>query len=72
VFLLAVILAASPIPSKVITAKVTTGWDKTGKIVISDSAKSESKLFEDTKDVLASITSANSYNKLCSLEMTTV
>ena len=72
VFLAAAVLAARPLPSKVITVTVSNSWKVTGSIVVSESAPSDPQLFDDAQDVLASITSANNFARLCSLGMTTV
>ena len=54
----AALLAASPIPSKVLTVKVTSG-DEVGSIVVGAAAPSDSQLFSDDQEVLASINTAN-------------
>ena len=69
-FLVAIVLAATPIPTKILTIKVTNG--SKGSIVIGTSVPSGRKLFEDEKEVLASITTKNSYSFLLFIKMTTV
>ena len=41
------ILAAKPVPSKIITATVTNDWNTVGSIVLTPSAPADSHLFED-------------------------
>ena len=52
-------LAASPIPSKVITVKVNPNWE-TASIVVGGAAPSDSQLFSDDQEVLDSINTVNS------------
>ena len=66
-------LAAPPIPSKVITVKVTTSWPWVGSIEVGIAAPSDSQLFSDEHEVLASINTANhGSNSLCELGMNTI
>ena len=67
------VLAAAPIPTQVFTATRSRApnWDPVS-IVVSASAPSGSQLFEDEKEVLASITSTNYKAWLDSIGMTTV
>ena len=62
------LLAAPPIPSKVIT--VTVGYP--ASIVVGAAAPSDSQLFSDDQEVLASINTANGYYELCELGMNTI
>ena len=65
-------LAAPPIPSKVVTVKVTTDG-RVGSIVVGAVAPSDSQLFSDEQEVLASINTANYYgDRLCELGMDTI
>jgi hypothetical protein len=65
-------LAAPPIPSKVLTVTVSTEkWIK-GSIVVGTEAPSDSQLFVDDQEVLASINTANRYSWLCELGMNTI
>jgi len=64
--LAAALLAAPPIPSKVLTVTVT------GSIVIGQVAPSDSQLFSDDQEVLASINTANLGYLVCELGMTTI
>ena len=64
-------LAAPPIPSKVLTVKVNTDRS-TGSIVVSAAAPSDSQLFSDEQEVLASINTANDGFHLCELGMNTI
>ena len=66
------LLAAPPVPSKVLTVKVTTNKYKTGSIVVGEAAPSDSRLFSDEKEVLASIKTEYIVGKLCQLEMSTI
>ena len=61
-------LAAPPIPSKVLTVKV--GYP--ASIVVGAAAPSDSQLFSDEQEVLASINTANYYDTLCELGMHTI
>jgi len=73
VFLVAALLAATPIPSKVITVTVSTEKNLKGSIVVSQSVPSGSTIFPDEQNILASIRTGNSADSiLCSLSMTTV
>jgi hypothetical protein len=65
-------LAATPIPSKVLTVKVTTHYSITGSIVVGAAAPSDSQLFSDEQEVLASINTANYASILCELGMHTI
>jgi len=65
-------LAAKPIPSQVFTVKVVDEWSDIGSMVVSAEVPSDSILFEDEKEVLASITSFSSLYWLQSIGMTTV
>ena len=65
---MAVLLAATPTPTKVFTVKV----DWSISIEVSASAPSGSHVFDDEKEVLASITTSNYYYSLVSIGMTTV
>ena len=56
--LVVALLAAPPIPSKVLTVKVTADG-RTGSIVVDAAAPSDSQLFSDEQEVLASINAAN-------------
>jgi len=64
-------LAAPPLPSKVLTVKVNPDSWNTGSIVVGTEAPSNSQLFSDEQEVLASINTANSYFNLCQLGMNT-
>ena len=67
--LAAALLAAPPIPSKVITVKLNY-LDVTASIVVGTAAPSDSQLFSDEQEVLASIDTANDYGSaLCELGM---
>jgi len=65
------VLAAKPIPSRVITVTVSGSifTHTKGTIVVSELVPSDAQLFDDAQDVLSSITSANKGNKICSLRM---
>jgi len=65
-------LAAPPVPSKVLTVKVSTAIKITGSIVVGAAAPSDSQLFLDEKEVLATIKAANFGGSLCQLEMNTI
>ena len=65
-------LAAPPLPSKVLTVTVTTSWNIKGSIVVGAAAPPESQLFEDEQEVLASINTANGGPFLCQLGMNTI
>jgi hypothetical protein len=67
VLLAIAVLSAAPIPTKVLTVKA---W--TYSIVESASTPSGSQIFEDEKEVLASITSFYDYGVIFSIEMSTV
>ena len=69
--LVVAMLAAPPIPSKVITVKVSGNWE-TGSIVVGATVPSDSQLFSDEQEVLASINTANSGNFLCQLGINTI
>ena len=60
------IIAPAPIPTRVITVK------KFKELKISASAPSGSQIFDDEKEVLASITTFNDFPRLESLRMTTI
>ena len=64
-------LAAPPIPSKVLTVQVTTDYS-TGSIVVGAAVPSDSQLFSDEQEVLASINTANEKNLLCQLGMNSI
>ena len=70
--LVVALLAASPILSQVITVKVSTSYSITGSIVVGAVAPSDSQLFSDDQEVLASINTANADNFLCQLGMNTI
>ena len=70
--LVVALLAAPPIPSKVLTVKVNTDWYNVGSIVVGGAAPSGSQLFSDEQEVLASINTVNSYTYLCELGMHTI
>ena len=59
-------LAAPPIPSKVLTVKVNRS------IVVRAAAPTDSQLFSDDQEVLASINTANNGSYLCELGMHTI
>jgi hypothetical protein len=65
-------LAAPPVPSKVLTVKVTTSLSITGSIVVGGAAPSDSQIFSDDQEVLASIITANYDIYLCELGMNTI
>ena len=65
------ILAAPPLPSKVITFNVATSPPWKGSIVVGVAAPSDSQLFSDEQEVLASINTANR-GYLCELGMNTI
>ena len=65
-------LAAPPIPSKVLTVKVNNYPRHPGSIVIDEAAPSNSQLFSDEQEVLASINTVNSDSDLCELGMNTI
>ena len=65
------VLAAPPIPSKVLTVTVTNRYVK-GSIVVGGAAPSDSQLFSDDQEVLASINTANEGYILCELGMNTI
>ena len=68
-----VVLAAMPIPTQVFTVKVDPHWPwKNTPIVVSALAPSDTTLFEDEKEVLASIISFIHDYFLLSIGMTTV
>ena len=67
-----VMLAAPPIPSQVITVKVSTHDSIAASIVVDGAAPPDSQLFEDEQEVLASINTANFYYILCQLGMNTI
>jgi len=72
VLLAVAVLAAKPIPTQVFTATLT-GNASTGSMVNSASAPADCQLFEDEKEVLASITtSVKEDNSIMTIEMTTV
>ena len=70
--LVVAILAAPPIPSKVLTVKLSTSWSTPGSIVVVAAAPSNSQIFSDEQEVLASINTANGYYELCELGMNTI
>jgi len=73
VFLLTVaVLAAKPIPSKVITFTISNLHHTTGSITISDKLPPGTQLFDDGEEILASINTGVYYGIFCSLGMTTV
>ena len=65
-------LAAPPIPSKVLTVTVATSSPWTGSIVVGGAVPSDSQLFSNEHEVLASINTANEDKSLCELEMHTI
>ena len=66
------VLAAKPVPTQVFTATIK-GNGRQGSIVNSASAPADCQLFEDEKELLASITtSVKEDNSLLTMEMTTV
>ena len=65
-------LAAPPIPSKVLTVKVATSSPWKGSIVVGAAAPSDSQLFSDDQEVLASINTANYKYVICELGMNTI
>ena len=65
-------LAAPPLPSKVLTVKVSTDPDDTGSIVVGGAVPSDSQLFSDEQEVLASINTANYGSFFCELGMHTI
>ena len=67
------LLAAPPIPSKVLTVQLRTypqHWK--ASIVVGGAAPSDSQLFSDDQEVLASINTANYNTALCELGMHTI
>ena len=72
VLLAMVDIAPPPIPSKVFTVTRSDNLDTTGSIVVSGAAPSDSKLFSDEQEVLASINTANFNIYLCQLGMNTI
>ena len=70
--LAAAMLAAPPLPSKVLTVTVTTRSSITGSIVVGAAAPPDSQLFSDEQEVLASINTANLGVALCQLGMNTI
>jgi hypothetical protein len=69
-----VVLAVAPIPTQVftVTKSIDEEQKQKGTIVGSASVPSGSQLFEDVKEVLASITSFYNETHLLSIEMSTV
>jgi len=67
-----VVLAVAPIPTQVFTVTKSIDYEQKGTIVVSASVPSGSQLFEDVKEVLASITSFYNETQLLSIEMSTV
>jgi len=65
-------LADSPKPSKVLTVKVSTSWGTTGSIVVGAAAPSDSQIFSDEQEVLASIIIGNTGLRVCQLGMNTI
>ena len=65
-------LAATPIPSRVLTVKVGTSSPWKASIVVGGAAPSDSQLFSDEQEVLASINTANNRWILCELGMDTI
>ena len=65
------LLAATPIPSKVLTVTLTTDYS-TPSIVVGGAAPSDSQLFSDDQEVLASINTANYGTIICELGMHTI
>ena len=65
-------LAAPPIPSKVLTVTVNPIHPYTPSIVVGGAAPSDSQLFSDDQEVLASINTANYGSYLCELGMDTI
>ena len=65
-------LAAPPIPSKVLTAKVSADRYTKGSLVVDAVIPPDSQLFEDEQEVLASINTANFVFYLCELGMHTI
>ena len=63
------ILAAKPVPSKVITATVSDDLNTVGSIVVTLSAPDDSHIFEDEKEILTSIITGNREVLLCLLTM---
>jgi len=78
VLLAIVVLALTPTPSQVFTVTLSTDDDgkvdgRLGSIVVSASALPGSQIFEDEKEVLASITTENRYDYvILTLQMTTI
>jgi hypothetical protein len=71
--LAAAMLAAPPILSKVITVTVSTSEKIVGSIVVGTAVPSDSQLFSDEQEVLASINTANDDDSfLCQLGMDTI
>jgi len=70
--LAAAIFAAPPLPSKVLTVKVSTSKDITGSMVVSAAVPSDSRLFLDEQEVLATINTIIQGSKLCQLGMNTI
>jgi len=66
------ILAASPLPSKVLTVKVSTSNEIPGSIVVGTAAPSDSQIFSDEQEVPTSINTGNFWKILCQLGMNTI
>ena len=66
------VLAAPPIPSKVLTVQAATSYPYTPSIVVGGAAPPDSQLFSDEQEVLASINTANYRTLLCEIEMNTI
>ena len=65
-------LAAPPLLSKVITVTVSKSDWRTGSMVVSAAVPSDSRLFLDEQEVLATINTIIQGSKLCQLGMNTI
>ena len=70
--LAAAMLAIPPLPSKVLTVKTSDSSFTKGSIVVGTVVPTDSQLFSDEQEVLASINTAIWSNKLCQLGMKTI
>jgi hypothetical protein len=72
VLLAMVILAKKPAPTNVFYVVKSNELGKTGYITTLPFTQTGSQQFKDDQEVLSSITTANSIDLLCSLEMTSL
>jgi len=70
--LAAAMLAAPPLPSKVLTIKKSISFWSPASIVVGAAAPVDSELFSYEQEVLASINTANFGVTLCQLGMNTI